>query len=363
MLETNTGKKVKTINEVPVKGRIVLVRTNYDVPLDDSGIITDDLRIQSSLPAINYLREKGASKIILISHLGRPGGKFDPKLSLKPVAARLAELLPNDTVRFVDDNCGPDVEAAVSGLPKGGILLLENLRFAKGEEENSQDFADEIVSSTHADLFVQDGPSVCHRAHASTEAITHILPSVAGLLLEKEINSLNTVVRHPEHPLLVIVGGAKVEDKQPLIDAFLKTADQIAVGGKIAADGYTSTNTKVYVAEDFITNQADEKFDIGPASIQIMTDMISQAKSIIWSGLLGKAEDPQFAIGSTAIAEAMGQSNATTIIGGGDTSGFVENLIAEKPHLHYTLISTGGTATLEYLSGKPLPGLEALEEE
>jgi len=352
----------KTVKDVPIKGQVVLVRTDYNVPLDGAGAITDDLRIKTSLPTIEYLLENGAKKVVLMSHLGRPEGKRDSSMSLRPVMARLQELLPDTPVRFVDDVCGPDVEAAVEALPKGGILLLENLRFSADEEKNSEDFAQEIVDSTHADLFVQDGFAVVHRAHASTDAITHLLPSVAGLLLEKEVTNLTAAVDHPEHPLLVIIGGAKVEEKQPMIDTFLPIADHIAVGGKIAADGYTNDDAKVYVAEDFVSDNAGAKLDIGPVSTGKIVEMINEAKTVVWNGLLGKAEESAYALSSAAVAEAMGRSEAVTIIGGGDTAGFVENLIKSEPNLHYTLISTGGGASLDLLSGKALPGLDALED-
>ena len=352
----------KTIRDVAVRGQVVLVRTDYNVPLDDNGAITDDLRIKASLPTIEYLLKNGASKIILMSHLGRPEGKRDQSMSLKPVAERLQELLPDRTVRFVDDVCGPDVEDAVDALPKGGILLLENLRFSADEEKNSEDYANEIVDSTHADLFVQDGFGVVHRAHASTDAITQLLPSVAGLLLEKEVSNLIAAIQNPKHPLLVIIGGAKVEDKQPMIDVFLPIADQIAVGGKIAADGYVNDNPKVYVAEDFVSDEAGAKLDIGPVSTEKIVGMINEAKMVVWAGLLGKVEDEAYARSSIAVAEAMGKSDATTIVGGGDTAGFVENLEKSEPDLHYTLISTGGGASLDVLSGKALPGVDALED-
>ncbi|MCL1840080.1 phosphoglycerate kinase [Candidatus Saccharibacteria bacterium] len=352
----------KTIRDIPVRGQVVLVRTDYNVPLDEQGNITDDLRIKASLPTIQYLLENGASKVILMSHLGRPEGKREPSMSLYPVAKRLQELLSGIPVQFVGDTCGPDVEAAVEALPKGGVLLLENLRFSPDEEKNSEDYANEIVDSTHADLFVQDGFGVIHRAHASTEAITQLLPSVAGLLLEKEVSNLTAVIDNPEHPLLVIIGGAKVEEKQPMIDTFLPIADQIAVGGKIAADGYTNDNPKVYAAEDFVSDDAGAKLDIGPVSTEKIVEMVGGARTIVWNGLLGKAEEEAYAQSSRAVAEAMGHSGVKTVVGGGDTAGFVENLVASDPSLHFTLISTGGGASLDLLSGKSLPGLDALED-
>jgi len=352
----------KTVKDVDVEGRVVLVRAGYDVPLDETGAIANDLRIKASLPTIEYLLKNGASKVILMSHLGRPEGKRDPSMSLAPVATRLQELLPSAEVRFVGDVCGPDVETAVEDLPVGGVLLLENLRFSAGEEKNSEDFAKEIVDSTHADLFVQDGFAVAHRKHASMDAIAKLLPAVAGLLLEKEVTNLTAAVENPEHPLLVIIGGAKVEEKQPMIDTFLPIADSIAVGGKIAADGFVDDDPKVYVAEDFVSDEAGAKLDIGPISTGKIVEMVGGAKTVVWNGLLGKAEEDAYAHSSVAVAEAMGRSQATTIVGGGDTAGFVENMMGVDPSLHYTLISTGGGASLDLLSGKPLPGVEALED-
>lgn len=371
----------KTIKDVDIKGLTVLVRTDYNVPLVpaevapegdfEAGLIAEgereriasDLRIRASLPTIKYLLKNKASKIILISHLGRPAGKRDQSLSLRPIAEKLAELLPGTTVNFVDDVSGPEVEMAVEDLPEGGILLLENLRFSADEENNSESFAQEIVDSTHAELFVQDGFAVIHRAHASTDAITKLLPSVAGLLLEQEVTTLTKVVEHPERPLAVVIGGAKVADKQSLIDKFLKIADTIFVGGKIAADGYGSENPKVVVAEDFDVDGSGNKLDIGPVATGKLVELIGSAKTVLWNGVLGKVEDSAYATASTILAKTLGENSAiTSVICGGDTAGFVEDLMESEPDLHYTLISTGGGAALELLSGESLPGLEGLED-
>ncbi|MBR3220455.1 phosphoglycerate kinase [Candidatus Saccharibacteria bacterium] len=352
----------KTIKDIDVKNKVILVRTDYNVPLKD-GVVTSDLRIRASLPTINYLLEHGATKIILISHLGRPDGARQPELSLAPVAKVLAELLPGHPVEFVGDVSGPDVERAVDNLSQGGILLLENLRFFSGEEKDSADFAAELIESTHADIFVQDGFAVIHRAHASTSAITKDLPSVAGLLLEKEVSTLTQVSENPDSPVLVIIGGAKVDDKQPLIDHFLAKAEAIAVGGKIAADGYTASNDKIYVATDFAENAEGTKLDIGPASTAHIVELVNSAQTIIWNGVLGLVEQPEFATSSLAVARAIGQRQGiTSVICGGDTAGFVENLAEQEPDLQYSLISTGGGASLELLSGLHLPGLDALED-
>lgn len=350
----------KTIRDVEVAGKNVLVRVDYNVPLE-KGKITNDARIVASLPTIKYLLENGARKVILISHLGRPEGTYVPEMSLEPCRERLAELLGRE-VRFSNMIYGPATKDAVEAVPEGGVILLENLRYVPDEEENSAEFAKQIVESTGAELFVQDGFAVIHRAHASTDAIAKLLPAVAGFLVEKEVSSLEAAITKPERPLLVIVGGAKVDDKQPLIDKFLPIADAIAVGGKIAADGYKNADKKVYVAEDFATDADGLRLDIGPKSVREIENMIAEAKTIVWNGTLGKVEDEQFATGSLAVARMMGASKATTIVGGGDTVGFVEGLLEKEKGLEFNLLSTGGGASLELLSGKKLPGLEILQD-
>lgn len=371
----------KTIRDVEVENNIILVRTDYNVPLvpievgelaDETAVslngdseqqIASDLRIRASLPTIKYLLEHKAAKIILMSHLGRPDGRRDKSLSLRIVAEKLAELLPGTVVNFVNEVSGPEVEMAVEDLPDGGILLLENLRFSPEEEANSEEFAREIVDSTHAELFVQDGFAVVHRAHASTDAITHIIPAVAGLLLEKEVKTLIAVTENPAHPFVVVIGGAKVADKQPLIDKFLPIADTIYVGGKIAADGYQSDNAKVIVAEDFDEDSAGVKLDIGPVSTAKLVELLQPAKTVLWNGVLGKVEDAAYATSSTIVAKLLGENQGiTSVICGGDTSGFVEKLSAEAPDLHFSLVSTGGGAALELLSGQALPGVDGLED-
>lgn len=363
----------KTIRDVNVADQIILVRTDYNVPLEPidseshSGTaqmrITSDLRIQASLPTIKYLLEHDAAKIILMSHLCRPDGKHDQALSLKVVAEHLAELLPGTAVSFVDDVSGPEVEMAVEALPQGGILLLENLRFSTAEEANDEEYVREIVDSTHAELFVQDGFAVIHRGHASTDAITRLLPSVAGLLLEKEVTTLESVIQEPQRPFVVVIGGAKVADKQPLIDKFLPLSDQIFVGGKIAADGYQSNNPKLIVAEDFDRVGDGAKLDIGPVATAKLIEMVQTARIVLWNGVLGKVEDAAYATASTILAKYLGEHHEiTSIICGGDTAGFVEELSAEDPSLRYSLVSTGGGAALELLCGEKLPGLDGLED-
>ncbi len=348
--------KIKSIREADIKDKTVLVRVDYNVPIED-GVVTSELRVAASIPTLRFLLDAGAKKIVLISHLGRPEGKKDKKFSLAPVVEVLKTMLPGPAIGFYELEKGQKL----SGLSKNKIDILENLRFDAREEENSADYAQEIVDFTEPDLFVQDGFAVVHRAHASTDAITKLLPSYAGLLVEKEVNGLDKAMTNPEKPLLLIIGGSKVDDKAPLIEKFLPIADNIVVGGKIAADGYDAKSEKIYVAEDFDEDASGAKLDVGPVSCVKIANLITDAKTIVWNGLMGKAEDPAFASASTIVAELLGEKeNAETIICGGDTTGFVEELMTEHPSLKYSLISTGGGAALEFLSGKELPGLKAL---
>lgn len=373
---------MKTLKDIDVKDKIVLVRTDYNVPLKD-GRVESDLRIRASLPTIEYLKEQGAKKIILMSHLGRPKG-WDDELSLRPVAERLKALLssgrsgalaqvllPQKTmpstasssprVQFVDRIAGEEVKQAVEDLPEGGILLLENLRFDSREKENSSELAREIIESTGSEVFVQDGFAVTHRAHTSTDAVTKLLPSVAGKLVEKEVAGLSKVLTDPERPLVAIIGGAKVEDKSPLIEKFEQLADKILVGGKIAADGYKADSGKIYVAEDFDLDAEGMKLDIGPLSAGKILEELKGAKTVLWNGVLGKVEDPAFSTSTELVAKFLGEhSEITSVICGGDTAGFVEELMEKNPELDYSLVSTGGGAALVLLTGGEMPGLAAL---
>lgn len=373
---------MKTLKDIDVKDKIVLVRTDYNVPLKD-GRVESDLRIRASLPTIEHLKEQGAKKIILMSHLGRPKG-WDDELSLRPVAERLKALLssgrsgalaqvllPQKTmpstasssprVQFVDRIAGEEVKQAVEDLPEGGILLLENLRFDSREKENSSELAREIIESTGSEVFVQDGFAVTHRAHTSTDAVTKLLPSVAGKLVEKEVAGLSKVLTDPERPLVAIIGGAKVEDKSPLIEKFEQLADKILVGGKIAADGYKADSGKIYVAEDFDLDAEGMKLDIGPLSAGKILEELKGAKTVLWNGVLGKVEDPAFSTSTELVAKFLGEhSEITSVICGGDTAGFVEELMEKNPELDYSLVSTGGGAALVLLTGGEMPGLAAL---
>lgn len=351
--------KYQTIRDVDVKNKVVLVRVDYNVPMKD-GKITDDLRVRASLPTLEYLLEAGAKKIILVSHLGRPKGEVNMEFSLSPVADVLRKLLPKETIGFYP----LPKEGEVISIPDNvKIALLENLRFDPGEEENSAEFIKNIIDTTGAEIYVQDGFAVVHRAHASTDAAAKYLPVYMGLLLEKEVTNLEKVAKNPDKPVLLIIGGAKVEDKKPLIEKFTKDAQQIVVGGKIAADGYKGGDN-VYVAEDFDEDGSGAKLDVGPLSMTKIAGYITDAKTIIWNGLMGKAEDPAYATASVITAEMIGEKeNATTVICGGDTAGFVENLMKDHPNLKYSLVSTGGGAALEFLLGKDLPGLKVIKRQ
>ncbi|MBQ9017573.1 phosphoglycerate kinase [Candidatus Saccharibacteria bacterium] len=347
---------MKTIRDIDIKGKTILVRVDYNVPMQD-GTVTSDLRIRASLPTLEYLRDRGAAKIILISHLGRPDGA-DPSFSLEPVAEALDDLIGH--VSFIPAVSGTEVTKQISSGKDGDIFLLENLRFYPGEKHNDPVFIQHIIDSVQPDFYVQDAFAVLHRAHASTDAVKDFLPIYAGLLVEHEVTNLQKVITNPARPLLLILGGSKVEDKQSLIDQFTDKlhADHILIGGKIAADGYQPTHDNITVARDFDEDGTGAKLDIGPLSTADFANHIIDAQTIIWNGVLGRTEDPAYATASTIIAELLGESeDKTTIICGGDTTGFVENLISEHNNLHYTLISTGGGASLEYLCGKPLPGL------
>ncbi len=398
-----------TVRDVPLDGKTVLVRADYNVPLEEDGSIADDFRIRSSVPTLEYLLDHGC-KVVVMSHLGRPDGKKDPSASLKIVAGRLAELL-DAPVKFIGDCIGDKARMGVKKAPKRSVVLLENVRFYAQEEENDSDFAKKIAKDSGAQYFVQDGFGVVHRAHASTAAITQWLPSVAGLLLEREYQTITTAMKHPEQPLVAVLGGAKVSDKLPLIEAIIPIASQILIGGAmantfLAAKGVAIGKSKyepdeireaqkIYVlaarkvgverVNDFIvlptdvavakevTDAAlrknvkvsaiakdDIALDVGDATIEAFTKRIEKAKTVIWNGTLGFAEYPEFAHGSARLALTLAtHPEITSIIGGGDTADFVLHWDS-KNGKSFSHVSTGGGASLELMSGKILPGVEAL---
>ena len=399
----------QTIRDVPIEGKTVLLRADYNVPLDSRGRIHDDLRIRASLPTIRYLLERNC-KVVIISHLGRPDGKRDGKFSLEPVAKRLAKLL-NEKVRFSDDCIGDRPYQTAKTAPRGSVILFENVRFYSEEEKNDEAFAKKLVKASGAEYFVQDGFGVVHRAHASTEAITHYLPSIAGLLLEKEFTLLIEAVEAPDRPLVAILGGAKVSDKITIIERFVKKADTILIGGAMAntflayrgksvgaskyEEGQEKVLDRIYAAAarkvggeevdsfllipsdvavarttkqneprrtvsvDGIAND-DIALDIGQDTIEQYVTVIEQARTVIWNGPVGYSEIDNFAHGSARIALALAtHPNVVSIIGGGDTADFALKWDGHDG-ASFTHVSTGGGAGLELMSGKKLPGVEVL---
>lgn len=402
------GFSKKTMRDVPLRYKTVLVRADYNVPLRDDGTIADDFRIRASLPTLRALL-RDSCKIVIVSHLGRPDGKVDQRYSLEPVAQRLAELLGRE-VRFVSECIGPRARMAIKRAPKVGIVMLENLRFHPEEEANDLAFAEQLAHDSGAQYFIQDGFGVVHRAHASTAAITTFLPSVAGLLLEREVATIQGAMHQPKRPLVALLGGAKVSDKIQVIEKLVAVADQLIIGGAmantfLAAQGKQLGTSKVEpdqgavigdiyaavrqkVGERFVDNflvlpsdvvvaaSSDDTetqvvsvdaipdtvmaLDIGPASQHRMTEAIKRAQTVLWNGTLGYAEKPAFAAGSEAAARALtDHSDTVSIIGGGDTADFVINWDKDRGE-SFSHVSTGGGASLDLIAGKKLPGVEAL---
>lgn len=397
-----------TIRDIPVDDHVVLVRADYNVPIDKKGQISDDLRIRASLPTIKYLLDRHC-KVVIISHLGRPEGR-EKRYSLEPVADRLAKLLKRE-VRFVDNTIGDKVYQAVKRAPKTSVTVLENLRFYPEEEADDFDFANKIVKSTGARYFVQDGFGVVHRAHASTHAITMFVPSVAGLLLEKEYKVITGAMESPKRPLIAVLGGAKVSDKIPIIERFIDKADKIIIGGAmantiLAYKGVSVGDSKVETGQSEVLKRifrkASEKageqhvdefiilptdvavadaidaqsvrrvvsvsdiassdiiLDIGDNTIEKVVTTVGAAGTVIWNGTLGYAELPEFSHGSARLALALaGSPKITSIIGGGDTADFVIKWDG-KDGTSFTHVSTGGGASLELMAGEHLPGIESL---
>ena len=393
----------KTIRDILVAGKRVLVRVDFNVPLDAELHITDDTRIKAAIPTIQYLLDQGAA-VILMSHLGRPKGQVVDSMRLTPVAKRLSELLGRP-VQMAADCVGPEVEALAKALQPGQVLLLENLRFHKEEEKNDLDFARQLASL--GEIYVNDAFGTAHRAHASTEGVTHYLPGVAGFLMEKEINFLGSALENPRRPFAAIIGGAKVSDKIAVLERLINMVDVLLIGGGMAntflkAQGYEIGDSlfeegKVDVARDLLTkaHQRDLKFllptdvviadrfaadatskvvaidqvsrgwrimDIGPETITAFSRALEGAQTIVWNGSLGVAEMPAFARGTVALIEILAErtkDGATTIIGGGDSAAVVDQVGAADQMTH---VSTGGGASLELLEGRVLPGVAALQD-
>jgi len=400
----------KTIRDVPLDGQCVLLRADYNVPLED-GEIDDDYRLQQSLPTLRHLLDRGCH-VVICSHLGRPKGEVKPEFSLEPVAARLGELL-DKPVGFISDCVGDRVFQATKRMTPGQVLLLENLRFHPEEEANDPEFAQALAQASGAAYFVEDGFGVVHRAHASTEAITHYLPSVAGLLLENEITTITDAMENPKRPLVAILGGAKVSEKLQLINRFVGLADRLVIGGamantflaykglpigksiyepgqdavleqiyakalqkcqgKCSVDEFLLLPTDVVVAksldEDAVSRsiavqdvaEDDYILDIGMGTAKHAGDTLQNAGTVIWNGTLGMAEHAAYAAASAYIARSIAQQkdSLVSIIGGGDTADFVLHWDEQKGG-SFTHVSTGGGASLELMAGQKLPGVEAL---
>jgi phosphoglycerate kinase len=345
---------MKFLNDVEVSDKKVLVRCDFNVPIDADGKITDDYRIQQTIPTIKYLIDKKA-KVILMSHLDPDStGLVDKKYSLLPVAQRLSDLL-NMTVEMTDDCVGPQVEVATGKLQQGQVLLLENLRFHKEETDGDPEFAKQL--SFLGEVYVNDAFSVCHRAHASVSVLPGILPSCAGLLLQKEMEALNKVMQNPVKPMVAVVGGKKVETKSKFIDKISESADVVLLGGLLKAE----IDEKHIVLEhpEKIIGPVDDlkALDISDKTIDLFNQKIAPAKTALWNGNVGKFEEEQYAKGSLAIANAIIASGAYSVVGGGETVEFLEKYKLLDKFSH---VSTGGGAMISYLSGDQLPGIVAL---
>ena len=390
----------QTLRDIDWNGKRALVRVDFNVPLDEQQQITDDTRIRAALPTIQHLIDNGAS-VVLMSHLGRPKKKVVDTLRLDPVAHRLSELLGHD-IKKVNEIVGPEVNQAVQALQPGDVLLLENTRFDAREEANDQELAQELAKL--GDVYVNDAFGTAHRAHASTEGVARYIPAVAGFLMEKEIEYIGGAVENPEKPFVTVIGGAKISDKIGVIENLLGKVDALLIGGGMAntfllAQGHNVGDSlveqdSVATAKDLIgkaeqrgvnlmlpsdaviadafDNAANTQtvsvdavpdgwriLDIGPQTVQQYSDVVKNAKTVIWNGPMGVFEMPKFAHGTRAIAQALADSDATSIIGGGDSVAAVEQMgLADK----MSHISTGGGASLELLEGKELPGVAALND-
>ena len=390
----------KTVRDVDVAGKTVLVRVDFNVPLDKQGHVTDATRIEAALPTIRYLLERNA-RVVLMSHLGRPDGKVVESLRMAPVARELERLL-GQQVKTAPDCVGPEVERLVRELQPGEVLLLENLRFHPEEEANDPDFARQLASL--GEIYVNDAFGTAHRAHASTEGVAHHLPAVAGFLMQKELEALGKIVENPDHPFAAIIGGAKVSTKIKVLQNLLDKVDILIIGGGMAntflkAKGYDVGKSllepdMIDVAWDLMRRAQDrgvrlglpvdvvaaERFeadaptvvvdvdkipegwaivDIGPRTIEEFRSLLQPAKTIFWNGPMGVFEMPRFAAGTRAIAEILANSGATTVVGGGDSVAAVEQMGYSDRMSH---ISTGGGASLELIEGRTLPGVAALED-
>ncbi len=388
----------KTIRDIDLKGKRVFVRCDFNVPMDENKNITDNRRIVSAIPTIKYLIDQGC-KIVLSSHLGRPKGEFKKEFSLAPVAVELSKQLGQE-VLMAKDVIGEDAKRLSENLQPGQVMLLENVRFHKEETDNDPEFAKKLAS--YGEIFVNDAFGTAHRAHASTEGVAHYIPAVSGFLIEKELKFLGEALENPERPFVSILGGSKVSDKIAVIDSLLEKVNVLLIGGGMAytffkALGYSVGNSiceddKIDLAKELmekakaknvkmllpVDNKLGKEFsantetmivdrdsipdgweglDIGPKTIELYSEELRKAKTIIWNGTVGVAEFDLFATGTNELAKVLAESDATTIIGGGDTAAAVQKAgLADK----MTHVSTGGGASLEFLEGKKLPGIECL---
>ena len=388
----------KTVKDIDLKGKKVLVRCDFNVPMNENQEITDNRRIVAALPTIKYLIEQNC-KVVLCSHLGRPKGEVKKEFSLKPVAEELSKLLQKQVI-MANDVIGEDAKNKAENLKNGEVMLLENLRFHREETDNESSFAKELAS--FGEVFVNDAFGTAHRAHSSTEGVTHYLPAVSGFLIEKELKFLGDALANPERPFMAILGGRKVSDKIGVIESLLEKVDVLMIGGAMAYTFFKSMGYEVgnsvceldkldlarelmekakeknvkfmlpvdtKVGKEFDPNTESkvvkfteipdgwEGFDIGTETIKLYSDEVKNAKTLIWNGPVGLFEFEQFAVGTNSIAKALADVDAVKIIGGGDSAAAVEKAgLAEK----FTHISTGGGASLEFLEGKKLPGIEAL---
>ncbi len=346
---------MKSIKDARVEGKRVLVRCDFNVPLDERGNIEDDLRIRAALPTLRFLLSRDA-KLVLISHLQNPEGESLESMSLGSIGKRLEQLL-GVTVRQTASCLGKEVDATMSRLSKGEVLLLENIRFCPEEEANDREFARDL--SRLGDLYVNEAFSVCHRVHASVVSIPKFLPSFAGLLLEKEISALEKIIEYPKRPFVVVMGGSKVETKGAFIDAISETADTVLLGNLIS----NATSGTHFIHEEKIVRPIDgvpgpgKEFDIGPQTIALFAGHINKANTVFWSGPMGKIEEKEYEQGSLALAHAILERNAYSVAGGGNLNSFLRkhNLAEQFSH-----VSTGGGAMLAFLAREKLPGLEAL---
>ncbi len=388
----------KTIRDIDLSGKRVFVRCDFNVPMDENQNITDNRRIVAAIPTIKYLIEQGC-KIVLSSHLGRPKGEFKKEFSLAPVAVELSKQLGQE-VLMAKDVIGEDAKRLAENLQPGQVMLLENVRFHKEETDNDPEFAKQLAN--FGEVFVNDAFGTAHRAHASTEGVAHYLPAVSGFLIEKELKFLGETLENPERPFVSILGGSKVSDKIAVIDSLLEKVDVLLIGGGMAytffkALGYSvgnsiceddkidlakelmekakaknvkmllpidnklgkefSANTETMVVDRDSIPEGWEGLDIGPKTIELYTEELKKAKTVIWNGTVGVAEFDLFATGTNSLAKVLSELDATTIIGGGDTAAAVQKAgLADK----MTHVSTGGGASLEFLEGKKLPGIECL---